>query len=159
MPKTLTTRFKQSTSRVDNFDFPIFIVEINHSVFEDTVRFCGNNKDITSNGNIYTAIGMKVQVPSDSDDSADLGATITIDNVGHTLVAALELTGGLAGAKITLGQILLSDLDSVVMQATFNLVNITMNVTNVTGTLTRPDIANAKSVFMTYTQETSPGLF
>jgi len=159
MPKTLTTSFKQSTSRVDNFDFPIFIVEINHSTFATPVRFCGNNKNILSNGNEYIAIGMKVQVPSDSDSSADLAATITIDNIGKTLVGPLESTGGLAGATITLGQILLSNLDSVVMQATFNLVNITMTVANVTGTLTRPDIANSKSVFMMYTQETSPGLF
>jgi len=159
MPKTLTTRFKQGTSRVDNFDFPIFIVEINHSSFGTPVRFCDNNENITSNSNVYTAIGMKVQVPSDSENSADLGATITIDNVGRTLVAALESTGGLAGATITLGQVLLSDLDSVMMSATFNLVNITMTLTSVTGTLTRPDISNSKSVYMIYTQETSPGLF
>lgn len=159
MPKELTSLFKQSTSRVDNFDYPVFIVEINHSSFVTPVRFCDNNEDITSNDNVYTAIGMNVQVPSDSDSSSDLGATISIDNVGRVLVAALESTGGLVGAKITLGQILLSDINSIMLSATFNLVNITMSLTSVTGTLTRQDISNTKSVQMIYTQETSPGLF
>ncbi len=159
MPRELTSSFKQSTSRVDNFDYPIFIVEINHSSFATPVRFCDNNEDITSNGNVYTAIGMKVEVPSDSDSTTEISATISIDNVGRTLVAALESTGGLVGAKITLGQILLSDLNSIMLSAKFNLVNITMSLTSVTGTLTRPDISNTKSVQIIYTQETSPGLF
>jgi len=159
MPRELTSSFKQSTSRVDNFDFPVFIVEINHSSFITPVRLCDNNENITSNGNVYFAIGMNVQVPSDSDSSSDLGATITIDNVGRELVASLESTGGLIGAKITLGQILLSDPDSIMLSATFNLVNITMSLTSVTGTLTRPDISNTKSVQILYTSQTSPGLF
>jgi len=159
MARTLTTTFKRSTSRVDNYEYPVFLVEINHDTFFDTIRLCDYIEDIESNGNTFTAIGMKVMLPSDTDNSSSLGATLTIDNVGRTLVNALEDSNGLPGAKVTLSQIILSEPDDIVMPITFNLVNITMDMTSVTGTLTKDDIANSKSVNLLYTPSSTPGLF
>ena len=159
MPRTLSDEFHRRAHSVENVDYAVNLLEIDHSELAEPIRLCDDNSDIVSNGSTYTAIAIDIQLPNDSDNSSNVNAKLSIDNIGKELVAWLETTGGGRGATAALSVILRSDPDNIEITYPLDVANINITQTKVTADLIFTDLINQSAVGMFYRPENTPGLY
>jgi hypothetical protein len=66
----------------------LVLVTVEHADFAAPLRYVNDRQNVTSGGDVYTALAFTVQLPADRD--APPRATLTLDNVTRAAVAAMR---------------------------------------------------------------------
>ncbi len=159
MPRIFSDEFNRRANSVENVDFPVTIVEINHPELAVPIRLVDDNQDITSNGDLYIAIAMEITWPDDTDNSSNISSQLIIDNIGKELVSWLETAAGGEGATVTISAILRSDPDNIEYTHFLDTANIAITQFKVNISLIFPDTNNKSTVAIVYRPENTPPLF
>lgn len=110
----------------------LVLLTIDHASLDDPIRVVDNTKDITSNGNTFTAFPFEITLPSDGDAAPK--AQLTIANVDRSIGDALDQITTAPTVKMQL--ILASDPDTIEREwDLFELVNVQIGAIQVTGDL------------------------
>lgn len=112
---SLSNKMKESIAKHRGGIIPIQLVEISHPSF-DTIRLAQYNKDVTHQGNVYTA--WAIQDPNffgDQVASAFPSPVLTLDNIDQRITAAIE-TSDSSRTKPTVIRKLVSNYNTEVIE-------------------------------------------
>lgn len=158
MAREYSPRYRQTINAVSATESRLLLLQIDHPALAVPVRVVCDTQDITSNGNVYTALAFSCSVPDDQEGQLPQ-ATLELDNVGRELTQWLEVSQGGLGATATLSEILRSVPDHVEWSITLDLNGISVKPQKVTGQLGYVDTLNQQAVAVQYRPDTAPGLF
>lgn len=154
----MVSRSAQTSINSTSGEYPIVLLEINHSGLASPIRVCNDTVDITSNGQLYVAMPFRITLPDDFGEQMPK-ATLAMDNIGKELMTWLEASGGGQGATATIRQVMRAAPNTVEMEITMDLKNIAATWLEVSGSLGFDDILGRPAVTVQYRPETAPGLF
>lgn len=89
MARTLSARAVRSALALHSTDAWIVLITLHDPLSGTTYRGALNTEDITSRGNVFTAVYFTFNLPTDNDE-APKGMSISIDNVDLRLVGLLR---------------------------------------------------------------------
>lgn len=158
MPKNYSPEFKVNINATSASESPLHLIEINSPAFTDPVRIVSDTVDVTSNGDLYTAIPIDVVLPDDTHDKAPQ-AKLMVDNIGKLLTDEIEKSRGLEFGTCKISQILRSNPDHIEWSAIMDIMDVNMDRTKITVTLGYIDMLNKPGITVKHTPEHSPGLF
>jgi len=160
MPKTLSSSWKTKVNATGTAEVPFVLLEITHSELAQPVRVINDNQDLVGGpgGNDYIALAFRASLPDDFDKELPR-ARLRIDNVGKELVGWLELSQGGRGAKVRMMQVLRSAPTFIEWETTFDLTNVQITATEVTGDLGYEDLLSKPASAVFYRPDVAPGLF
>jgi hypothetical protein len=91
--------FKINVNKLNADEALLVILEIEHPLVDDPIRLVNDSQDLFFKGNTY--IAMPFILKKQDDIQGELPrATITIANVGRTMIKWIDASGGGRGAKI-----------------------------------------------------------
>lgn len=149
---------KESMNSLGGFSLPITLLEITHPNLATPLRVCDDTQDITSNGNLYTAMAFRL-VPPDDLSQGQPRARLSVDNVGRELTSWIESSGGGKNASVRIMQVRRAAPNTLELDITMQLDNVSMTMPEVSGDLGFPDIYNRPACTVLYTPTTAPGLY
>ena len=158
MPRDYSDTFKEVANSTGAAEAPLLLLEITHADLSQPIRVVNDNQDLVSNGDTYIAMAFRARLPDDLEQGLPR-ATLAIDNVGRLLTDWIESSGGGQGAQVRMMQVLRSDPDTIEFDITMDLSNVSMNMTEVVGTLGFEDLLNRPGVPLSYRPDTTPGIF
>jgi len=148
---TLTQLFLQESS--DPF---LMLLTLSHPSYP-TIRLVNNNEDIVSRTNTFTALAMKIVLPTDDGESIPK-MQIVLDNVPLELMDELRSTT--TPANVTIEAVLASRPDIVEILITDLLLsNISYDNRKITATLGLNDFFNQRIPGEIYSPQLYPGMF
>jgi hypothetical protein len=163
---TLKTIYAQETE-----DYPIILLEIYHAELGQSLLFSTDpttrlptyttDENIVygtvSNGREYIYCPMEINLPSE-DETAPPATSISVSNVGREMVAGIRSLRTSPKVDITL--VLASDADDIEgIISGFVFKQIDINRSVITGTLELDTLDNEMFCYLTFTPNTTPGLF
>lgn len=154
----MVSRYAQEQINSTSGEYPLTLLEINHSGLTAPARVCDGGEDIVSQGHTYTACPFRF-VPPDQFEGQAPRAQLAIDNVGEELTQWLESSGGGRGATVTIRQAMRATPNVIEFETTMDLSNLNMTWLEVTGELGFEDLFQGPAVGQRYTRQTAPGLF
>lgn len=95
-----SARFTAAALAQESAECPVFLVTIEHADFPEPLRWCTGGADITSNGDLFSAVAMKVMPPGDSPEANARRGRITVDNTTPAAVGMLRLAANGQSVKI-----------------------------------------------------------
>jgi hypothetical protein len=134
------------------------LLEITHVDLVTPVRVVNDVQNITVSGNEFIALPFRIALPDDVSGKVP-EATLEVDNIGRELTTWLEVSGGGAGAKCRIMQVLRSTPTVIEFDMTLDLTNLAITNQVVTGTLGFVNVLAQRSVVVTFTPTTAPGLW
>lgn len=149
---------RESISSISHPEAPVLLLEINHTDLGTPVRVVNDNQDLTSNGDIYTALAFRATLPDDLSQGQPR-AQLSIDNVGRNLTQWIEASGGAEGATVRMMQVRRSDPDVIEWEVTMDLTDVSMDINEVSGTLSFTNLLDRPGITLFYRPENTPGLF
>ncbi len=158
MARSYSNTFKEKSNSTGADEAPLYLLEIDHADLSSPVRVVNDNQDLVSNGNTFVAMAFRVTLPDDLQHGLP-HAKLSVDNIGRELTQWLESSGGGKGATVRIMQVLRSDPDTLEFDITMDLSNVSMSMSQITGTLGFEDLLNRPAVPLTYRPDTTPGLF
>jgi hypothetical protein len=151
-PSLLAQLYSQESS--DPF---LMLVTISHPDDPTIYRFVNNTEDITSNSEVFTALPMKIVMPSD-DGETQRKASIEIDNVALTLIPILRTVTTPLDCKIEM--ILASSPDIIEISIEdLKLRSISYDEKRIRAELAMDNFLSTEMTSEKYTPSIYPGLF
>ena len=135
----------------------ISLLKVSHADLAEDLFLCNNNTDITSNGQLYTALGFNVNLPSDTEEGVPR-VTLQIDNVDRQIVEVVRTVQTPLTIELAL---ILSESPDVIEMGWFEFIlrNIRYNRMTVEGELWYEDVANDRFPKDFYVPSLFPGMF
>lgn len=158
MPRNVSANAQAGMNAVSSRERPVILLEIAHPDLAAPVRVVRDTQDLTSNGNLFVAMGFDITLPDDLGEGLPR-ARLSIDNVGRELTTWLEASRGGQGATCRIMQVMRSTPDVIEFDLTMDLSNVVMTASRVSGQLGFDDTLNRPGVTLTYRPDTAPGLF
>lgn len=158
MARQYSAQTKSTLANTAAPEVPLYLLEITHGNLNAPIRVVNDTQDITSNGNVYTAIPFNVTMPDDFENQAPK-ATLSVTNVGRELMYWLETSNGGKGSKVRMMQVMRSMPNVIEWEVTMDLSNISASSTEVSGQLGFENLFSRQSIQMTYRPDTAPGVF
>ncbi|WP_343590114.1 DUF1833 family protein [Paracidovorax wautersii] len=152
-----SARFRRAAQQLSPDERPLVLLELQHALLPEPMRFVNDNADLLSNGHNYEATGFSFTWPDDQDKQTP-AAQLAIAN-GGGVGAFFERTHGGRGTTIRVLQVMRSAPDFVEDDLVLDLHNIEVTTANVAGQLGYDDVLNKAAVAYTYRPETTPGIF
>lgn len=153
-----SAEYNKVVNSVSATEFPLILVEIDHSGLTEPVRVVNDQQDITHNGDLFQAMNFSIKIPNQP-ETGRVGAKITIDNIGKELISWLEVSNGGSGSTAKLIQVLRSVPNVTEAEYNLYLTNISIDANVVSATLSYTDIYNQTCFPYVYNVHTAPGLF
>lgn len=121
------------------------------------IRLVSNSSDIVSNGETFTAIPMKLTLPTDDGETAR-SFKIVIDNIMLDLIVLLRTVVGGVTAKVDM---ILASTPDVIQMSYENLAlsAITYDKTSITATFSLDNFLQIAMTSEQYTPSNFPGIF
>lgn len=157
MPRR-SPRFNASVTALSAPDRPLVLLELHHALIERPLRYVGDNQDVTSNGEVYTAGNFAFKIPDDKEGETPR-AQLQISNLSRDVGTLFERTQGGRGAWLRIRQIMRSAPDFIEDELILDLSNVEVTTATVTGELGYDDVLNKAGTAYTYRPESAPGLF
>lgn len=131
------------------------LVTLTHVDF--TIYLVNNSKDITSRGNVYTALPMKIRLPMDDGETAR-DFQVDFDNASRILITNLRSVTGNIGVKF---EMILASMPNVVQMSYEDLVlsSITYTGTKVSAKIVFDSFLGVEMTSERYQPTNYPGLF
>jgi hypothetical protein len=89
MPRDLTPAAETDVNTGARSQVWLFLVDISHSSFDDTIRLCNNETTIVSNNDLYLPTGIQVSLPDESADEMP-SVNMRIADVDKTILTKLR---------------------------------------------------------------------
>jgi hypothetical protein len=89
MPRSLTPAAETDVNTGARQQVWLFLVNIDHSSFDDPIRLCNNEETVISNNDIYLPIGIQVSLPDESADEMPK-VNMRIADVDKTILTKLR---------------------------------------------------------------------
>lgn len=153
-----SSRYRRAAQVLSPTERPLVLLELQHALLPEPMRFVNDNEDVVSNGANYVAAGFDFTWPDDQDKQTP-AASLSIANGGGGVGAFFERTHGGRGAVVRVLQIMRSAPDFVEDDLLLDLHDIEVSSQAVTGRLGYEDVLNKMGTAYTYRPETSPGIF
>lgn len=158
MPRaSYTANFVEKVSSTSG-EAPVYLLEITHAQLAVPIRVVNDNSDIVSNGDTYTAFAFRINLPDDVAGRLPR-AQLTLDNLGRELTSWLDASNGGKGAQVRIMQVMRDAPDVIEYEITLDLIGVSQNVAEVTGTLGYDDTLNLAGLPITYRPDVAPGIF
>lgn len=158
MTRSLTDNLKANLIRTQGEE-PVNLIELYSSqIFTDRIRVTDSLKEIVSNGNIYTPFPFSLTIANDQSNESPI-AQLEFDNISRAITRWLEQLQGAPKAKLRHMKIQVSDPDTLEIDITYDLKNITVNRRRVSGRLGFDETINKIGNIIQYRKDNSPGLF
>lgn len=149
---------KINVNKLSANENPIALLEINHPMIPETIRLVHDNCDIVSNGQTYLAMGFEIKRQSDIQGELPK-VTLTVQNVGRSLVKWIDISGGGKGAEIVAKIIRRSDPDVIEESITMGVERVTVTTMTVVFHLVVYNNLIRRGIKKVYDKITAPGLF
>lgn len=157
MSRSITGAALQSLFSQDTAEVWLVLLDIDHSTLPTPIRVVNDTKNITSNGNVYTAFPFDISIPADIGERL-ANVKLTISNVTRTLIQTLRTIED--SPTVDMNLVLASDPDNI--QAgpfEMRLHDVTYDTLSITGTLGFEDILNEPFPADTYRPANFPSVF
>ena len=158
MPLDYTAHARQQQHLLSPTDLWVVLLEVLHPALADPVRLVVDTKPLTHQGQIHSPIAATLKLPADNEGDRP-SVTLTMDNVGRSLMRIVEDTHGLHGAKVRMVQVYRSRPDIVEQERTLDMQDIKATQTSFSATLNYDDVLDLPSTPLTYRPTTKVGLF
>ncbi len=89
MPRSLTPAAETDVNTGARSQVWLFLVDISHDSFDDTIRLCNNEETVTSNNDLYLPTGIQVSLPDESADEMP-SVNMLIADVDKTILTKLR---------------------------------------------------------------------
>ena len=153
-----SSHFRRVAQMLSPGERPLVLLELQHALLAEPMRFVNSAADVLSNGHNYVAAAFEFTWPDDQDKQTP-AAALSISNGGGGVGAFFERTHGGRGATVRVMQVLPSAPDFVEDDLELDLHNIEVTTMTVSGQLGYDDVLNKTGVAYTYRPETAPGIF
>lgn len=153
-----TNDFKINVNRLNAKESVIVLLEITHPLIGQTIRLVRDNCDIVSNGETYLAMGFDFKRQDDVQGEVPK-VTLTIQNVGRSLVKWVDLSGGGKDAEITALLIRRSTPDTVEERISLQIERITLTSQSVNFSLVVQNNIIRRGIKYIFDVDRAPGLF
>lgn len=94
-----TNEFKINVNKLNTEEMILILLEISHPTLESPIRLVADNQDFLFDGNNYLAMNFAFSRQQDIQGELPK-ATLTIQNVGRSLVKWIDASGGGRGANV-----------------------------------------------------------
>lgn len=149
---------KINVNKLNANESPLVLIEINHPLIPDTIRLVHDNCNVVSNGNTYVAMGFTIKRQADVQGELPK-VTLTMQNVGRSLVKWIDMSGGGKDAEITAKIIRRSDPDTIEESIPMGVERITVTTLIITFHLVVYNNLVRRGIKLVYNNLTAPGLF
>lgn len=156
--RNVSALYKRTINSTSAGEAPLLLLEITHSGLATPIRVVNDMQDLTSNGNAFTALAFRCELPEDVAEQAPK-ARLAVDNIGKEMVTWLESSAGAQGAQCRIMQVLRSAPDVIEWEITLDLHNLSITAMEVSGELGFDDLLTRPCVRVQYRPDTTPGLF
>ena len=153
-----TTDAKIQQNLLTPTDQWVFLLEFSHTALASPILFVVDTSPIIHLGAKYAPMAARLTLPRDEQNQV-ASASLTLDNVTQTIARIIEDTGGFRGVVVTVKMVYRSRPDIVELDHEFDLLDIQMTPTVVSGTLSYNKIMDLTVAPMSYRPATKPGLF
>lgn len=153
-----SSRFRRLAQMLSPEERPLILLELQHALLPEPMRFVNDNLDLVSNGHNYLAAGFAFTWPDDQDKQTP-AAALAINNAGGGVGAFFERTHGGRGALVRAMQVLRSAPDFLEDDLLLDLHNIEVTTMTASGQLGYEDVLNKPGTAYTFRPETAPGIF
>ena len=158
MPReSYTAHFRERTGNTSG-ETPLILLEITHADLAVPVRVVNDTQDIVSGGETFVAFSFDITLPADIDKQLPR-ATLTLDNVGRELTQWLDASLGGRGSQCRVMQIMRDTPDVLEFDSTYDMLNVSQSITQVSCSLGYDDTLNLPGLAMFYRPENTPGLY
>jgi hypothetical protein len=151
----LSVELRRQLFKQESEDPFLTLVTLTNPFF--TARLVNNSKDISSRGQIYSCLPMKITLPVDDGQTAR-SFSIDIDNVSLSLITGLRTVVGNIGVTI---EMVLASMPDVVQMSfdDLSVSGITYNATKISATIIMDNFLAVAMTSEVYSPSGYPGLF
>ncbi len=153
-----TDALKINVNKLNAEEAPIILIEISHPMISEIIRIVQDNKDVVSNGFTYNAVSFQLQRQSDIQGELPK-VTLTVQNVGRSLVRWIDMSGGGKQAVVTSKIIRRSDPDVVEEAITLGIERTTVTTMSIVFSLVVYNNLVRRGIKYIFNNKTAPGLF
>lgn len=158
MPRSLTDNLKANLIRTVGTE-PVDLIEIySEQIYTDRILLTNCSREIVSNGKTYAPYPFSLTIQNDRSNETPT-ASLEFDNVSRGLTRWLEQLQGAPKAKLLHYKIQESDPDTLELNVLYDLKNITVNRSKISGRLGFDETINKIGNPVQYRKINSPGLF
>ena len=149
---------KINVNKLSANESPIVLIEIDHPMIPETIRLVHDNCDVISNGETYMAMSFELKRQADVQGELPK-VSLTVQNVGRSLVKWIDMSGGGKGAQVTAKIIRRSDPDLVEESIPMGIERVTVTTLLVSFHLVVYNNLVRRGIKAVYNNITAPGLF
>ena len=149
---------KINVNKLNADEMLLVLLEIEHPMVTDTIRLVSDNRDLVSNGENYLAMNFGIERQSDVQNELPM-VTLSIPNVGRSLVKWIDSSGGGRDAKITLMITRRSTPNIIEESIVFGIQSVNITTKLISFSLIIQNNLNKRAMRFIYDTKRSPGLF
>jgi hypothetical protein len=158
MSRTTSQTFKNVVFGLESSDALLFLLQIDKSDLNPSIRVCSNTEPISHLGNTYFAARFTISLPSQKEDIEHV--QISVDNVDRALSDAILYASPDDEPVVTLKIVLGSDPDTVEMVPfAYTLFDCSFDLQKITGKLSFENLVQEAFPFPSFTPENFPCMF
>lgn len=137
-------------------DLPLVLLKIDHADLATPIRVVNNTVDITSGGDVYTAVAFEIRLP-DSLEDAPPRSRLRISNVSREIAEAVRSIT--SAADVTIEVVRQDDPDTIEVSWTaMRLSNVRWDFLTVEGDLEFEDLTREPYPYLTFSPAEFPGV-
>lgn len=155
---SFSNNLKINVNKLSANETPIILIEITHPMIAETIRLVHDNCDVLSNGETYLAMGFEIKRQSDVQGELPK-VTLTVQNVGRSLVKWIDMSGGGKDAKIVAKIIRRSEPDLIEESIPMGIERVNVTTLLVTFHLVVYNNLIRRGIKLIFNNKTAPGLF
>lgn len=155
---SFSNAFKINVNKLNATEALLVLLEIRHPFLSQPIYLVNDNINILSNGHAYISMGFKIKRQSDVQGELPK-VSLTIPNVGRSLVKWIDSSGGATNAEMTVILVRRSDPNIIEESLDLGIESVSVTTENVVFSLIVQNNLTKKSMNFTYDQKHSQGLF
>ena len=155
---TYSNDFIVNVNKFNSDDPLLVLLEITHPFISDTIRLVNDNKDLVSNSHNYLAMPFKIDRQSDVQNELPK-ITLTVQNVGRSLIKWIDSSGGGRDAVIKLLLVRRSTPNLIEESLDLGIASVNVSTRAVIFNLNIQNNLSKRSCRLIYDVERAYGLF
>jgi hypothetical protein len=150
-------RFKINVNKLNADEALLSLLEIEHPLVDDPIRLVNDSHDLVFQGNTYIAMPFNIQKHDDIQGELPR-ASLTISNIGRSMIKWIDASGGGKGAKIRVSLVRRTSTDAE-ESLVFDIGTVNVTTQNVTFNLIIQNNLAKRAVRWIYDMNHARGLF
>lgn len=150
--------FKINLNALNPDDIVLTLIEIYHPKIVGGIYLVNDLEEVTSGGNTYIPINVRVQMQSDIENQLPK-ITMAVSNVSKDLLYWIQQSRGAKGAEVVFKLIRKSSPEIIERRYKTKLIGLNYNAIAISFDLVIQDTLNKAGVLFSYTKTRVPNLF